>query len=116
MGNTTAEDLTQSKVRLNEADPDSMTLDGAGNVVLTNQAGNELVFLHNAGTTQQVVTRLPIGIQVDDTVWATSAKGRLLVVDGKRNAIYWIRASFVPGTVYTEAPSDSGVAGFVGTI
>ena len=38
------------------------------------------------------------------------------VVDGGKNAIYTIRWSGPKGTVFTEAPNDSGVIGFVGTI
>jgi hypothetical protein len=37
-------------------------------------------------------------------------------VDSAANTIYTITADFKPGTVYTEAPSDSDVASFVGTI
>ncbi len=117
MGNATATDLTtNTKVTLNEVDPDSMTVDKNGDLVLVNQAGNELVFLKNPGTSQQTVSRVPVGDQLDDTVWATSAQGRLLVVDASGQT-YWISAShFVPGAVYTEAPSDSGVGGFVGLV
>jgi hypothetical protein len=118
MGNANATDLiANSKVSLNEVDPDSMTVDKNDDLVLVNQAGNELVFLKNPGTPQQTVTRVPVGDQLDDTVWATSTHGRLLVVDGGTNATYWISApSFVPGTVYTEAPNDSGVVDFVGVV
>jgi hypothetical protein len=120
-GDATATDLTTNQpVTLNEVDPDSMTVDPQGNLVLVNQAGSELVFLHNPGTAQQTVSRLPVGDQLDDTVFASTTEGRLLVVDGKTNTTYWIRATFQPNSatryVYTEAPSDSGVVGFVGTI
>ena len=43
----------------------------------------------------------------------------MLIVDGKQNTTYSVTikmTGFLPGTVYTEAPSDSGVAGFVGTV
>jgi hypothetical protein len=118
MGNANATDLiSNSKVPLNEVDPDSMTVDKNGNLVLVDQAGTELVFLKNPGTPQQTVSRVPVGNQLDDTVWATSTHGRLLVVDGGTNATYWITApSLVPGTVYTEAPNDSGVIDFVGVV
>jgi hypothetical protein len=116
-GNANALDVsTNASVPLNEVDPDSMTVNPAGDVVLSNQAGNELVFVHAAGTPQQSVKRLGVGTQLDDTVWATSREGRLWVVDGAANAIYTITTDFMPGTVYTEAPSDSDVASFVGTV
>jgi sugar lactone lactonase YvrE len=115
MGNATATDiLANGKVQLNEVDPDSMTVDTKGELVLVNQAGTELVFLKNPGTPQQTVTRIPVGDQLDDTVWAPSSPGRLLVSDGSTGNTYWINA--YPGTVYTQAPDDSGTVGFVGVV
>ena len=115
MGNATATDLlAKAKTSLNEVDPDSMTVDTNGDLVLVNQAGSELVFLKNPGTPQQTVTRIPVGDQLDDTVWTPSSPGRLLVTDGVIGNTYWITA--YPGTVYTQAPDDSGVVGFVGVV
>jgi len=57
-----------------------------------------------------------LGTQVDDTVWATSAQGRILVSDHGGNAVYAIRSTFTPGSAYSAAPGDSGVAGFVGSL
>jgi sugar lactone lactonase YvrE len=118
MGNATATDLiANAKTTLNEVDPDSMTVDKKGELVLVNQGGSELVFLKNPGTPQQSVSRVPVGNQLDDTVWATSTQGRLLVSDGTTGNTYWISAThFVPGAVYTQAPDDSGVVGFVGVV
>jgi hypothetical protein len=118
MGNATATDLiTNSKTTLNEVDPDSMTVDTSGQLVLVNQAGSELVFLKNPGTPQQTVTRVPVGNQLDDTVWVTSTHGRLLVADGTSGNTYWISLTpFALGVVYTQAPDDSGVVGFVGAV
>lgn len=118
MGNASAIDnTTHGNVTLNLIDPDSLSVDtNNGDLVLVNQAGSELVFLSNPGTPQQKVTRTMVGTQLDDTVWASSAQGRLLVSDGVNGNTYWIRANFRTGTVYTQAPDDSGVAGFVGTV
>lgn len=118
MGNEKALDTTTNQtVSLNEVDPDSLSVDAQGNLVLVNQGGSELVFLHDPFSFGRSITRVPLGTQVDDTVWATSATGTLLVVDGKQNAIWKVSSStFTPGTVYTEAPDDSGVVSFVGTI
>ena len=119
-GNATALDTTTNQqITLNLTDPDSMTIDLQGDLVLDSQADAELVFLHNPGTAQQTVTRVPLGTQVDDTIWIPSSEGRMLVVDAKQNTIYTVTigsTDFTPGTVYTEAPSDSSVAGFVGTV
>jgi hypothetical protein len=72
MGNATATDLiTKSKVQLNLVDPDSMTVDAKGQLILVNQGGSQLVLLKNPGTPQQTVTSVPVGNQLDDTVWAT---------------------------------------------
>jgi sugar lactone lactonase YvrE len=115
MGNATATDLiASSKTQLNLVDPDSMTVDSKGQLVLVNQGGSQLVFLQNPGTPQQTVTSVPVGNQLDDTVWSPSTPGRLLVTDGTIGNTYWINA--YPGTVYTQAPDDSGVVGFVGVI
>lgn len=119
-GNATATDLiTNQAVTLNLTDPDSMTIDNKGNLVLDSQANSELIFLHNPGTAKQTVTRLLVGTQVDDTLWIPSSEGSLLVVDAKANITYKVtidKKDFTHGTIYTEAPSDSTVASFVGTI
>jgi hypothetical protein len=117
MGNASATDLiTGLPVTLNLVDPDSITITPSGDLMLVNQAGSELVFVSNAGLGSQSVTRLPVATQLDDTVWATSAEGELLVADGKTNTIYAVRTKFVPGTVYTETPDDSSIASMVGTV
>lgn len=118
-GNATATDITTgTTVTLNLTDPDSMTIDSKGDVVLVSQADAELIFLQNAGSSKQAVSRLSVGTQVDDTIWIPATHGRMIIVDGKLNAIYTVSmdGGFTPGTVYTEAPSNSGVASFVGTV
>src|SRR5579859_400827 len=90
-GNSTATDtLTGQKVSLNLTDPDSISLDSTGNLVLDSQGDAELISLHNPGTSSQTVTRLTVGTQVDDTQWIPTAKGRLVIVDGKSNIIYTV--------------------------
>jgi hypothetical protein len=117
MGNAPAKDMTTGKMTsLNMIDPDSLSLDPQGDIVQDNQGGAQLIFVHHAGTARQTVSVLPLADQVDDTVWATSAMGRLLVVDSTHNVIYTVAATFKPGTVYTEAPGDSPVPGIVGTV
>ena len=121
MGNATAMDtLAKTTVTLNEVDPDSLTIDQQGNLVLVNQAGSELVTIQNPGTPTQQVSRIPVGDQLDDTVWATTGQGELLVADGTLNAIFTVRTQFAVGTlnksIYTEAPNDSGTSSFLGTV
>jgi hypothetical protein len=118
IGNANATDtISGQTVTLNEVDPDSMSIDSSGDLVLVNQAGSELVFIKNPGTSSQTVSRTLVGTQLEDTVWIKSAlPGRLLVVDGKTNTIYSVKTKFTPGTIYTETPDDSGVSSFVGTV
>jgi hypothetical protein len=117
MGNAPAKDMTTGKMTsLNMIDPDSLSLDPQGDIVQDNQGGSQLIFVHHAGTLRQTVSVLPLADQVDDTVWATAAQGRLLVVDSTHNVIYTVTTRFKPGAVYTEAPSDSSIPGVVGTL
>jgi hypothetical protein len=117
MGNATATDTIAAKsTTLNEVDPDALSVDNQGQLVLVDQGGSELVFIKNPGTPQQSVTRTPVGDQLEDTVWTTVGHGRLLVTDGQSNAIYWIHVDSAAGTIYTEAPNDSGVPGFIGIV
>lgn len=118
MGNATATDtMTNQPVTLNEVDPDSLSVDASGNLVLVNQGGSELVFIANPGTAAQKVSRTLVGTQLEDTVWIkTAAHGHLLAVDGKTNTIYSVKTDFAPGTIYTETPDDSGVSSFVGSL
>jgi hypothetical protein len=120
MGNATSLDITSGnnkKVTLNLIDPDSMTFDPLGDLVLDNQAGAQLVFIKHPGISQQSVRSLIIGDQVDDTIWPSATVGRLLISDTASNQIVSLQSSAFPkGSVYAAAPNDSGVGGFVGTI
>jgi hypothetical protein len=107
---------TGNTVTLNLTDPDSLSITPSGDVLLVSQADSEIVFVHNAGQDSQSVSRLLVGTQLDDTVFATQSNGRLYVSDSKANAIYAVRGQLQSGSIYTEAPSDAGVAGFVGTV
>jgi hypothetical protein len=120
MGNASSLDITagnNKKVTLNLIDPDSMTFDPAGALVLDNQAGMQLVFIANPGTARQSVRSLMIGDALDDTIWPSAPAGRFLISDTGANTIFALHSgSLAAGSVYGTAPSDSGVAGFVGTI
>jgi hypothetical protein len=106
-----------NSVTLNEVDPDSLSVDMQGNLVLVNQAGQELVFITNPGQTSQSLQRVATGTQLDDTIWVPSSpSGKLLVADGVANIIYSVTGPFQAGQVFTEAPNDSGAAGFIGTL
>lgn len=101
---------------LNLTDPDSLSTDSNGDLVLVDQGDSLLVTIANPGAANQSVSSLTVGTQLDDTVFPSGA-GRLLVVDAGGNT-YWIAkdTAFAAGSIYTQAPNDSGVSNFVGTI
>lgn len=123
MGNATATDaITGKTVKLNLSDPDSSEVvpsdfpKYAGDLVLDSQADGELIFIHNPGSTDQSVTRLSLGTQIDDSAFTTSGRGTLYVTDNAANKVYSLSVNVKPGTVFVACPSDSGVAGFVGEL
>jgi hypothetical protein len=113
---------TDAKVRLNLQDPDSMTLDPFGDIVLDSQANQELIIVANPGTKQQQALRLPLSyetakgqvrVETDDTAYATSYNGYILFADKGLNKVFvLVKKAFAPGAVYTAA--DGGP--FVGTL
>jgi hypothetical protein len=123
MGNANAIDIpTGDKIALNLQDPDSMTLDPQGNIVLDSQADQELIYVTHPGQPDQQALRLPLSyllggvsmpVETDDTAFVTSSDGFILFADKGLNTVYKLsRAGFVPGSAYTAA--DGGP--FVGTL
>jgi hypothetical protein len=112
---------TDATIRLNLQDPDSMTLDPQGNIVLDSQADQELIIVSDPGEHQRVL-RLSLSyrtatgtapVEVDDTNFVTSTEGFILFADKKLNKVFALkRKAFVPGSAYTAA--DGGP--FVGTL
>ena len=120
-GNATATNVvTGQGVTLNLQDPDSMTSDPAGNLLITSQADAELVLVRKPGTPNQSVLQIPLtspygSAQADDTVFIPSDDGVLLVADTPANTVYAIHKNeFVPNVAYTAAVA--GTAGFVGRL
>jgi len=125
-GNASASDIpTGTTVTLNLTDPDSMTMDPRGNIVLDSQADSELVFIRHPLTEEQTIGRLNITssvtgpggatITLDDTAFATRPNAFLLVTDINNGVIYRIDAGtfgFEPGTAY----SASDTLGLLGTL
>jgi hypothetical protein len=113
---------TDATGQLNLQDPDSMTLDPLGNIVLDSQADQELIIVSNPDSTNQRVLRLPLiymaasgpkSVEVDDTAFVTSSEGFILFADKGLNAVYKLsKNAFAPGAAYTAA--DGGP--FVGTL
>src|ERR1700719_1237727 len=127
-GNASATDIpTGTTATLNLTDPDSMTVDPRGNIVLDSQADSELIFTRHPLTDEQTLGRLnisttltgsdgkPLAITLDDTAFAPHPKAFLLVTDVNGGVIYRIDAGsfgFEPGTAY----SASDTLGLVGTL
>jgi hypothetical protein len=97
-GDATATDITtDASVTLNLQDPDSMTLDPLGNIVLDSQAHQHLIIVSSPGSSKQTVLRLPLSylasgtpkpIETDDTTFVTSSEGFILIADKKLNTVY----------------------------
>jgi len=123
-GNASAIDVTNDgAVTLNLQDPDSMTLDPLGNLVLDSQADHQLIIVSNPGASSQRVVQLPLTaltptgtvapMEVDDTTFVTSSEGFILFADKGLNTVFALKKkAFAPGAAYTAA--DGGP--FVGTI
>jgi hypothetical protein len=122
-GQASAIDIPRdTTIQLNLQDPDSMTLDPQGNIVLDSQGDQELIIVSNPDTPNQRALRLPLSyltssgpmsVETDDTAFITSTEGFLLFADKGLNTVYKIsRNAFVPGTAFTAA--DGGP--FVGTV
>jgi hypothetical protein len=122
-GNAGSIDIpTDAAVTLNLQDPDSMTLNPEGNLVLDSQADQELIIVSNPGRPDQSVLHLPLTyqsaagltpVEVDDTAFVTSTQGFVLFADKGLNKVFALKKkAFAPGTAYTAADGAS----FVGTI
>ena len=120
-GNANAVDIpTGATVTLNLSDPDSLTVDPRGNIVLDSQADAELIFIRNVSSGQMVVGRLSITTAagpttLDDTAFAPSSHTFLLFSDVGGDTIYRIDSpqfGFEPGTAY----SASDTADIVGVL
>ena len=110
-GNAAATDVTTGKpVTLNMTDPDSTTIDPAGNIVVDSQADAELSIVHNPGTAAQFVTRLAINdgkggpVALDDTLYLPGSKGAILLTDTKSTTIYAVRSdTFAAGSAFSNS-------------
>jgi hypothetical protein len=122
-GEASAIDIpTDATIQLNLQDPDSMTLDPLGNIVLDSQGDKELIIVSNPDSPNQRLLRLPLSyltpsgltpVETDDTTFVTSTEGFILFADKGLNTVFTLqKKAFSPGTAYTAA--DGGP--FVGTL
>jgi hypothetical protein len=112
-GTATVTDLpTNTPVALNLQDPDSMIFNPFGDLVLDSQADAQLIILHHAGRRDQTAYHLAITengapVQIDDTIFATSSHGTILVSDRDGETVYAItRNIFAPGSAYSATPTS----------
>jgi hypothetical protein len=126
-GNASATDIaTGGPVTLNLTDPDSLTIDPRGNILLDSQADSVLVFIQHPFTDEQKVGYLQVNstvpapkdaprITLDDTAFAPNPEAFLLVTDINAGVIYRIDSGtfgFEPGTAYSASDTQA----LVGTL
>ncbi|MDP9122796.1 MAG: hypothetical protein M3O15_15735 [Acidobacteriota bacterium] len=120
-GNASAMDIpTGGTVTLNLTDPDSLTIDPRGNLVLNSQSDSELIFIRDPLTPNQAVGRLKIDVggtatTVDETAFVPGPGTYMLFADVKADTVYRLdnpAFGFEPGTAYCT----SDTAGIVGVL
>jgi hypothetical protein len=98
-------------------DSDSLILDSSGDLVLTGEADQEIVFVHNPGTVNQTESFLPLlgtnGLTIsgfpDDTVFPTTSNGIFYMTDTGGNTVYALNATgLAPGSVYIDVGNEFG--------
>src|SRR5579864_5625849 len=118
-GATATDVPTDTPVALNLQDPDSMIFDALGDLVLDSQADGELVIVHHLGFADQSIYHLALNVggastQIDDTIFATSSHGVILVSDRDAGAdgsgiVYAISKNiFSPNAAYSATPNAVG--------
>lgn len=99
-------------------DSDSLILSPSGDLVLTGEADQEIVFVHNSGAPNQSESFVgllapgggPITGLPDDTVFPTASSGTFFVADTGGNTVYALAASGIaPGSVYVDVGSIFGL-------
>jgi hypothetical protein len=100
---------------LNLTDPDSS---GAvprtvprvgGSLMLVGQADQQLVFVTHPGARDQSASVLPVSKKLDDTTFASGAKGTLYVVDNANSRIVSITGTFTEGQAFGSASGLSTI-------
>ena len=119
-GNASALNVaTHKTVTLNLQDPDSMTANASGSLVLTSQADSELIVVKNPGAANQKVTLVPLAdstrkaVSVDDSLFTPGNSGVVLLTDQKNNAIYEISGSALRKGLQLSTAQDIGQLGGV---
>lgn len=117
MGDATLTDITTGSPAVSlQSDPDSLKIGPFGTLVLDSQADGDLIFVSHPGSPHQSAQLLHLSngtgtqITVDDTVFATSTSGTILVVDTKGNTIYSVQSdAFQVAGAYSASDSDGAL-------
>jgi hypothetical protein len=117
-GNASATDIpTGNTVSLNLSDPDSMSVDLRGNIVLTSQADSELIFIRDPLGPNQHVGRLNItnggtATTIDDTAFVPGPGTYLIFTDVAKDTIYRLDSTFgfEMGVAYSASDTAAIVA------
>ena len=80
-----------------------------GSLMLVGQGDQQLVFVQYPGARDQSASVLPVSSQVDDTAFASSAKGTLYVVDNAAGQIIAITGNFQQGQAFGSASGLSTI-------
>ncbi len=98
-------------------DPDSLIKSPTGDLVLTGEADQQIVFIHNPGTADQTqsfvslrgTNGLPLSGNPDDTVFPTASEGYIYVADTGANTVYRLTATgLLAGSVYLDVGNEFG--------
>lgn len=105
-------------------DPDSMTLDPAGELVLDNRSDDSLYIVRDRKA-QHPILRVPLtlggtAVEVNDTIFTTSATsgvsstaGTIFITDTTANAIYMLTKPYFPANEVYTAANVANVVGLV---
>ena len=105
-------------------DPDSMTLDPAGELVLDNRSDDSLYIVRDPKASNAVL-RVPLtlggtAVEVNDTIFTTSATtnvsssaGTIFITDTTANAIYMLTKPYFPSNEVYTAANVANVVGLV---
>jgi hypothetical protein len=94
-------------------DPDSLILMPNGDLALTGEADQTIVFIHNPGTPSQSVTYLPlVGVGAglpDDTSFPNNSQGLFFYADTGANTVYQVSATgLLPGSAFIDVGNEFG--------
>ncbi|MGH7842943.1 MAG: hypothetical protein ACREQT_15685 [Candidatus Binataceae bacterium] len=100
-------------------DPDSMTIDPAGELILDNRSDLSLYVVRAPGVSNAVL-RVPLTLstsgspmEVNDTIFTTSTAGTIFITDTSSNTIYTLTKPYFPANEVYTAANKAGVVGLV---